>query len=68
MMQSLFNYSMRFLTAAISGSLIYIAIPVSYILDFAFFGRKTGALELAGVALILVVNVTLGILKGKGII
>ena len=59
---------MKFVTAAISGSLIYMAIPVSYVLDFAFFDRQMNIIELFGVALILVVNVTLGILKGKGII
>ena len=68
MMQSLMNYSMRYLTAAMSGSLIYIAIPVSYILDYFFFNQTFGFKKLLGVFLIVFVNVTLGILKGKGIV
>ena len=38
-MQSLMTYSMKFVTAAMSGVLIYVAIPISYVLDFLFFGK-----------------------------
>ena len=59
---------MKFVTAAMSGVLIYVAIPVSYLLDFLFFGKQFGAEELCGVTLIVLTNVTLGFLKGRGII
>ena len=65
-MQSLMTYSMKFVTSAMSAVLIYIAIPISYLLDFLFFGKKFGTEELCGVALIVVTNVILGFLKGTG--
>jgi drug/metabolite transporter (DMT)-like permease len=67
-LQSTFNYSMKYITAAISGSIIYIAIPLSYWFDFIFFGNQFGVLELIGVILIVGVNVILGLLKGKGLV
>ena len=37
-MQSLMCYSMRLMPAAMAGILIYVAIPVSYLLDWVFVG------------------------------
>lgn len=51
-----------------SGILIYVAIPFSYFLDFVFYGKKLGVEESIGVSLIVVTNVIIGYLKGKGII
>jgi len=51
-----------------SGILIYVAIPFSYALDFIFYGKKLGVEELIGVSLIVITNVVIGYLKGKGII
>lgn len=67
-MQSLLTYSMKWVTAAMSGILIYVAIPFSYLLDFIFYGKKLGVEESIGVCLIVVTNVIIGYLKGKGII
>ena len=36
-MQSLMTYSMRYTTAAMSSVLIYITVPMSYLLDYLFF-------------------------------
>jgi drug/metabolite transporter (DMT)-like permease len=68
LMQSLLTYSMKWVTAAMSGVLIYVAIPFSYFLDFVFYGKKLGVEESIGVSLIVVTNVIIGYLKGKGII
>ena len=65
-MQSLMTYSLKFVTSAMSAVLIYVAIPISYILDYLFFAKKFGAEELCGVALIIITNVVLGFLKGTG--
>ena len=67
-MQSLLTYSMKWVTAAMGGVLIYVAIPFSYLLDFLFNGKKLGVEESIGVILIVVANGTIGYLKGKGII
>lgn len=62
-MQSLMSYSFRFMPAAMAGVLIYTAIPVSYLLDFFVFKTKVGYLELIGVAIIVVTNVTIGLIE-----
>ena len=64
----LFNYSLKFITAAISGTIIYLAIPMSHLLDYLFFDKRDSTFELIGVGIILVVNISMGVLKGKGII
>lgn len=67
-MQSLMTYSMKYMTAAMSGILIYITIPVSYLLDYIFFNQQFGTLEIVGACLIVGTNVIIGYLKGRGII
>ena len=49
--------------AAMAGVLAYTAIPVSYLLDFLVFKTNVGSLELIGVALIVVTNVTIGLIE-----
>lgn len=65
---SIFIYSMQFVTAAQSGVLIYIAIPVSYALDFIFYDKVIGILEVTGALIIIVANVSFAVLKGMGTI
>jgi drug/metabolite transporter (DMT)-like permease len=48
--------------------LIYISIPISLFQDVVFFNKQVEAIELSGMALIIIVNVLLGILKVKGIL
>ena len=67
-MQALMTYSMKYTTAAMSGVLIYITVPVSYLLDYVFFNQKFGVSEISGACLIVVTNCTIGFLKGYGII
>lgn len=57
---------MKYVTAAMSGVLIYIAIPISYLLDFFFMGKSFGVEEVVGVALIVITNAAIGFLKGTG--
>ena len=67
-MQALMTYSMKFTTSAMSAVLIYITVPVSYLLDYVFFNQKFGYSELTGACLIVVTNCTIGFLKGSGMI
>ena len=67
MVTSLFNYSMKYITASMSSVIIYLSIPVSYILDYLFLGSQVGWLEMIGVCLIVIINVLLGYLKSKGL-
>jgi drug/metabolite transporter (DMT)-like permease len=60
--------SLKYLTASMSGVLIYLAIPFSYVLDFLFFGTLISRIEIIGASLIVGVNVVLGILKGQGVV
>lgn len=55
------SHSFKFMPAAMSGVLFYIAIPVSYLLDFLVFKTKSEYLELIGVALIVTTNVIIGL-------
>lgn len=60
--------SMQFLDVGMVSVLLYLAIPVGYILDWFFLGQQFGALELGGAAIICGVNLIIGVLKVKGII
>ena len=63
LMTTLFNYSMKYVTASMSSVIIYLAIPASYMLDFFFMGTQVGAIEIIGACMIVTVNVALGYLK-----
>ena len=66
MMNSLMSFSFQFMPAAMAGILIYTAIPVSYVLDFLVFKTKVGYLEIIGVAVIVLTNVTVGLIEFCG--
>ena len=65
---SMFNYSMKYVSASMSGVIIYLGIPVSYLLDYLLFDHEVGFVEMVGVFIIVVVNVLLGYLKSKGLV
>ena len=67
-MQSLMTYSMRYTTAAMSSVLIYITVPMSYLLDYLFFKQQFGTQEIVGALLIVLTNSIIGGLKAKGIV
>jgi drug/metabolite transporter (DMT)-like permease len=54
---------MKFIPGSLAGVLIYIAVPIAYILDVAFLGTKVGTLELCGVAIIVLTNMLIGIIE-----
>ena len=51
-----------------SSVLIYITVPVSYVLDYLFFKQKIGTLEIIGAVIIVMTNSIIGGLKAKGIV
>ena len=59
---------MKFTTAAMSSVLIYITVPMSYVLDYLFFHQRIGLSEIIGAVIIVVTNSTIGGLKAKGIV
>jgi hypothetical protein len=60
--------STRYLSSGSVAIICYLAIPIAYFQDMAFFGKQAEEVEISGMALILVVNVTIGILKMKKIL
>lgn len=66
--QTLCNISFKYVTASMTGVIVYLAIPVGYILDIIFLGEEVGSLEIVGACLIVFINVFLGVLKVKGVI
>lgn len=50
------------------GVIVYLSIPISLLQDVLFFDKIVEAIELSGMAVILVVNVLLGVLKIKGVL
>ena len=68
LMQVSMTVAYKYVTAAVSSVIIYVNIPMGYLLDYLFFGKVIGKLETVGACLIVGVNVTLGFLKGRGYI
>jgi len=68
LMQVFMTLGLKYVTAAVSSVIIYVNIPMSYILDYFFFGKVIGKLETVGACLIVGVNVILSFLKAKGYI
>jgi drug/metabolite transporter (DMT)-like permease len=66
--KAMMNWSMKYLTAAASSILLYVTIPTSYFLDYLFFNQKINTIDIIGACLIVVSNVSIGVLKAKGII
>lgn len=64
----LFNTALSMLTAAVSGAMLFLAIPVSQFWDVLFYHKVYTVFEIIGVSLIFAANLVLSILKGKGII
>lgn len=67
-MQMLMTKSFSIITAGMAGILIYIAVPIGYILDYLFLHTHIGALEIVGVCIIVGTNVMIGILLYFGYI
>jgi len=67
-MQTMMVYACKLLPATICGILLYVTVPCSYVLDYLFFHQHIGTLEIIGACIIVLTNVTIGFLKGKGII
>ena len=55
----LFSASWRYNTVGTSAILIYLGIPLSYLLDWAIIGRHVTLVELFGAALITLTNITI---------
>jgi drug/metabolite transporter (DMT)-like permease len=66
--QMLMTKSFKFITAGMAGILIYIAVPIGYILDYAFLGTRIGLIEIIGACIIVSSNVIIGFLLYKGVI
>ena len=62
-MQACITYAMRFIPGSLAGVLIYVAVPIAYILDVALVGTQPGYLEIIGVCVIVVTNMLIGIVE-----
>lgn len=67
-MQMCMTKAFTLITAGMAGILIYIAVPIGYLLDYLFIGTQIGYLELIGVAIIVGTNVVIGFLLYFGVI
>jgi len=59
---------MKYISAAMASILVYLIIPVSYLLDYIFFNQSFNTLEIIGACLIVFVNVGIGYAKARGLI
>ena len=66
--QMLMTKSFNFITAGMAGILIYIAVPIGYILDYFFLHTQIGMLEIIGACIIVGSNVIIGFLLYLGVI
>ena len=64
----LMTISMEYCTIGMVSVLLYLAIPMGYLLDWIFLSTKFGVLELTGAAIICFVNVLISVLRVQGII
>lgn len=60
--------SFKFITAGMAGILIYIAVPIGYVLDYLFLHTQIGGIEILGVGIIVGTNVIIGFLLYFGVI
>ena len=58
----------KMLSGGTIGVIVYLSIPISLLQDVLFFNKIVEAIELSGMAIILLVNVVLGVLKIKGVL
>lgn len=61
-MQMLMTKAFSLITAGMAGIIIYVAVPISYILDYLFLHTKIGYLEIVGVCIIVITNILIGVL------
>ena len=61
-MQMMMTKAFRFISAGMAGILIYVAVPMGYILDYLFLHTKIGTLEIIGVGIIVGSNIVIGFL------
>ena len=62
------NASMRYNTVGMVAVLMYLAIPMGYLLDFIFLNGTFGTLELCGAGLICFFNIGIAVMRIKGCI
>ena len=65
-MMVLMTVSIKKLKASVSGILLYICIPTSYLFDYAFLHTPIGGLEILGAAIIVGTNVAVAVLLAMG--
>ena len=62
----LMTASIKKLRASVSGILLYICVPTSYLFDYAFLHTPIGGLEILGAAIIVGTNVGVAVLVASG--
>lgn len=62
---SLMTYSMKYISAAVSAVIIYLAIPISYIFDIFIYETHIGKVEALGAIIIVLTNMIIGVIKGR---
>ena len=64
----LMNVALRYLSASLSGILLYVSVPTGYLFDYLFLNTAIGLVELLGAAIIVFTNVIIGILLATKVI
>ena len=62
------TYSMQFNTVGAVAVILYLAIPLGYVLDMIFFKITLTPMEVAGAAIIVVVNIAIAVMRICGCI
>ena len=60
--------SMKYNTVGAVAVILYMAIPLGYLLDVIFFKIKLSPLEIVGAGIIVVVNITIAMMRMFGCI
>ena len=59
----MFSASWKYNTVGTTAVLIYVAIPLTYFLDWIFIGREISVVELMGAGVIFITNISIVLLR-----
>ena len=62
----LMSYALKYLTASLSGVLVYLTVPCGYVLDHLVFGKEVEKVEVTGACIIVITSVVVALIKSLG--
>ena len=66
--QGLMALAMKYNTIGAVAVILYLAIPLGFVLDMIFFNKKLSSMEILGACIIVVVNITIAMMRIFGCI